>query len=310
MAQEVKGKKKNRLWYMILSVIIAILAWVLVTYTTDPDITKTITASRIDLVGEDVLLKNGYVVTNYSEFPRLTIKMRGKRSDLMKALDNAVVTVDVSQITKEGEFEIETSAKLPTSRINVERISQSAIPITVESIKTKEIPVRIVQEGELPGMLVKSEPESKTVTLKGAVAELDMIDAVEAIVDISTMEQSGTIDTSYTLILKDDAERDELSTVNMSENIITISNTLYQEKEVPIKVESTYTNEYVLSDKDTKTEPKTVKVGVLDGTELEFVTVSIDENAEEGEYKLNKSDGVYIPEDRKNVIVKPVWEKR
>lgn len=56
MAQEVKGKKKNRLWYMILSVIIAILAWVLVTYTTDPDITKTITASRIDLVGEDVLL--------------------------------------------------------------------------------------------------------------------------------------------------------------------------------------------------------------------------------------------------------------
>lgn len=310
MAQEVKGKKKNRLWYMILSLIIAILAWVLVTYTTDPDITKTITASRIDLVGEDVLLKNGYVVTNYSEFPRLTIKMRGKRSDLMKALDNAVVTVDVSQITKEGEFEIETSAKLPTSRINVERISQSAIPITVESIKTKEIPVRIVQEGELPGMLVKSEPESKTVTLKGAVAELDMIDAVEAIVDISTMEQSGTIDTSYTLILKDDAERDELSTVNMSENIITISNTLYQEKEVPIKVESTYTNEYVLSDKDTKTEPKTVKVGVLDGTELEFVTVSIDENAEEGEYKLNKSDGVYIPEDRKNVIVKPVWEKR
>jgi YbbR domain-containing protein len=310
MAQEVKGKKKNRLWYMILSVIIAILAWVLVTYTTDPDITKTIIASRIDLVGEDVLLKNGYVVTNYSEFPRLTIKMRGKRSDLMKALDNAVVTVDVSQITKEGEFEIETSAKLPTSRINVERISQSVIPITVESIKTKEIPVRIVQEGELPGMLVKSEPESKTVTLKGAVAELDMIDAVEAIVDISTMEQSGTIDTSYTLILKDDAERDELSTVNMSENIITISNTLYQEKEVPIKVESTYTNEYVLSDKDTKTEPKTVKVGVLDGTELEFVTVSIDENAEGGEYKLNKSDGVYIPEDRKNVIVKPVWEKR
>lgn len=310
MAQEVKGKKKNRLWYMILSVIIAILAWVLVTYTTDPDITKTITASRIDLVGEDVLLKNGYVVTNYSEFPRLTIKMRGKRSDLMKALDNAVVTVDVSQITKEGEFEIETSAKLPTSRINVERISQSAISITVESIKTKEIPVRIVQEGELPGMLVKSEPESKTVTLKGAVAELDMIDAVEAIVDISTMEQSGTIDTSYTLILKDDAERDELSTVNMSENIITISNTLYQEKEVPIKVESTYTNEYVLSDKDTKTEPKTVKVGVLDGTELEFVTVSIDENAEEGEYKLNKTDGVYIPENRKNVIVKPVWEKR
>ena len=188
MAQEVKGKKKNRLWYMILSVIIAILAWVLVTYTTDPDITKTITASRIDIVGEDVLLKNGYVVTNMSDLPRLTIKMRGKRSDLIKALDNATVVVDVSQITKEGEFEIETSAKLPVSRITVERISQDVLPIKVEKIKAKEIPVRIVQVGELPGMLVKSEPESKTVTLKGAAAELDMIDAVEAIVDISTME--------------------------------------------------------------------------------------------------------------------------
>ena len=310
MAQEVKGKKKNRLWYMILSVIIAILAWVLVTYTTDPDITKTITASRIDIVGEDVLLKNGYVVTNQSEFPRLTIKMRGKRSDLIKALDNTTVVVDVSQFTKEGEIEIETSAKLPTSRINVERISESVIPITVESIKTKEIPVRIVQVGELPGMLVKSEPESKTVTLKGAGLELDMVEAVEALVDISTMENSGTVEASYVLVLKNDAERDDISTINITENIITVSNTLYHETEVPIKVQATSANEYILSDKDTKTEPKTVMIGVPDGMEIEYVTVSIDENAEEGEYKINKIDNVYIPEDRKSVIVKPAWEKR
>lgn len=307
MAQEEK-KKKNRLGYMILSVIIAIIAWSVVTYTTDPDITKTFAGIRVDITGEDVLAENGYVVINRDDIPKVSVKMRGKRSDLIKAIDRARVVIDVSSVDETGDFEIEGTVKLPNSRITVEKVSMQTIPVSVAELETKDVPVRITQTGELSGKLVKSTPQKDTVAIKGAKSELDQIVAAEVTVDVSTVTDDITAELGYSLVLADGIEREMLTTLLITENVITVNNTIYDAKEVPVRVLVKEQTEYTLNE-ETKVEPETVKVGIGEDARIEYITVTIEENAPEGEYKTDKTDGVYIPDYSRTVTVKPVWEK-
>lgn len=308
MAREEK-KKKNRLRYMISSVIIAIIAWSVVTYATDPDITKRINGIRIELTGEDLLAERGFVITNRDEIPKTSVTMRGKRSDLIKAIDTAKLVVDVSQITKTGDFSVEGNVKLPSSRITVERVSLQNVAVSVAKLQTREIPVRITQTGELEGKLVKSEAETQTVLVKGSAEELDMIDAAEVVVDVSTVEDSKSISLGYSLMLKDGVDRDALSTIKMSDNVVSVKNTVYDAKEVPVRVVVRNSQSILLNAEETIVEPEKITVGVKDGVSVNEITVTIDENAPEGEYKVDKPDNVYIPPHSKSVTIEPVWEE-
>ncbi len=310
MAQEEKTKKKNRLLYMILSVVIAVIAWTLVIYVTDPDITKTFSGIHVGIVGEDALRDKGYVVVNRDDIPKTSLKLRGKRSDIMKSLERAKVEIDVSVLEADGEAMLEPSPRLSNTRIVVERIGDEQIPVMVEKLSTKDVPIRIIQIGTQDGKLIKSKAAQDAVTLEGASSELENIDAVEVMVDISTLTESGAGEYSYSLMLADGVDREDLYTINIEENLITIQNTVYAEKEVPIKVSAKTEQEYKLLEKDTVTEPKTVKVGVSDGVEIEYVEILLDENADDGDYKLEKRDGIYIPDSARTVRVKPEWEKK
>lgn len=309
MAQEEK-KKKNRLHYMILSVIIAIIAWSVVTYTTDPDITKTFAGIRVELTGEDALAENGYVVVNRNEIPKVSVKMRGKRSDLIKAIDKARIIIDVSSVEEAGDTELEGTVRMPNSRITVEKVSMQTIPVSIAKLETKDVPVRITQTGELSGRLVKSTPQKDTVTIKGAKAELDLIDAAEVTVDISSITDHETSELGYSLVLADGVDREMLTTLIITENVVRVSNTLYEAKQIPVKIIVKGAGEYKLNEDETSLEPKSVTAGVTETVTVpEYVTVTIDENAEEGEYKLDKEEGIYIPDYSKKVTIKPVWEK-
>ncbi len=293
---------------MIMSVIIAVIAWALVIYITDPDITKTFSGISVEIVGEETLAEKGLVIVERDRIPKTSMKMQGKRSDLMKALDKAKVVIDVSQIDAQGEAQLEPASKVPNSRIVVEKIGAQTIPVTVEKLTSKDVPIRIIQTGELSGSLVKSKATPDAATIEGAASELEYVEAVEVIVDISTITETHTDKYSYSLILADGVDRDELYTINMEENLIEITNTLYTEKELPVKIKVVSASQ-TLSEKDTRLDPKTVKVGIADGAAIDSLTVVIDEAAEEGEYKIEKEEGVYIPDSRRTVYIKPVWEK-
>ncbi len=307
MAQQEK-KKMNRLRYMILSVIIAIIAWVVVTYTTDPDIVKTFSGIRVEFAGEDVLAENGYVVAERNDIPKVSVKMRGKRSDLINALGKTRVVVDVSDIDEAGTYELEGIVKIPTSRITVEKIIRETITIEVAKLQTKEVPISVVQTGELNGKLVKSTPTRDTVQIKGAEYELDLIDRAEVTVDISAIKDNNSLDLGYSLIISDGILREELSTLRIFENVVTVNNTVYMAKEVPVRV-LVRNGGAVLDESATKIDPQTVTVGTKDGKDVEFVTVTIDADSENGEYKLDKTEDVYIPESSRTVTIKPIWNR-
>ena len=308
MAQEEKTKKKNRLSYMILSVIIAIIAWILVVYITDPEITKKFTGIPVEITGENVLAENGFVIVNRDEIPNTSLKMSGRRSDLIKSLDKARVVIDVSQIKDEGEIELETSAKGAKAGVSIEKIGAEMISVSIEKIQSKVVPVRVVQIGTPKNGLVKTEPSDATVEIKGATSELDLVEAVEVKMDITNVVSNEKKELQYSLILKDGVEPEVLYTIRADKEMIMVQNTVYEKKEVPVKINVKTGNDNLILSDETEIDPQSVVVGVSAGINIDDVTVTIDENADEGDYKLDDKDGVYIPKSSSMVHIKPRWE--
>lgn len=300
-------QKKNKIGYMILSIIISIIIWIMVAYMTDPDVTKTLHNVNVRFVGEEMLIDKGLIVTDANELPDLSVKISGKRSDMIYAIDNVIIEVDVSDIDSEGEYELEGTVILPNSRINLERVRFDAVPVVVGEYAEKNINIEIRQTGTLKGKLVKSESEMKSVKITGAKDEIDSVASGYAVVDISKLEESQSLRTNFVLVDNAGNLISKNETISTETPDIVIENTVYEAVELPVKAELSdeLQGRYTLDEENTKIEPERVTVGVLPGESYSDVkTIVKDTDSEEHDCDLQQEDGMYIPDNVKKVKVK------
>lgn len=300
-------QKKNKIGYMILSIIISIIIWIMVAYMTDPDVTKTLHNVNVRFVGEEMLIDKGLIVTDANELPDLSVKISGKRSDMIYAIDNVIIEVDVSDIDSEGEYELEGTVILPNSRINLERVRFDTVPVVVGEYAEKNINIEIRQTGTLKGKLVKSESEMKSVKITGAKDEIDSVASGYAVVDISKLEESQSLRTNFVLVDNAGNLISKNETISTETPDIVIENTVYEAVELPVKAELSdeLQGRYTLDEENTKIEPERVTVGVLPGESYSDVkTIVKDTDSEEHDCDLQQEDGMYIPDNVKKVKVK------
>lgn len=304
------SSRKTKIKYMILAIVIAIASWFVVMYTANPDITKKFTGIKVELTGGDVLRDSGYIITDEEDLPKLSVKLRGKRGDLMKAIDNIRVYADVSGISEEGTFYVETSVKLPTNSLSLLKVSETEIPVTAKKQVTKEISLSVYQTGEAEGKLVKTEPATSKVTVMGTEEELELIGGASVTVDISQITEDEVRECEVSIYGKEDVPEESLTTVSLKDPTAKVKCTVYNAKELPIKVFASNTGEFILDEENTTVSPRTVTVGVSDNDNPQSVSVTIVEfTEEEGEYELNDSEGIYIPDSSRKVKVTPMWKK-
>ena len=149
-------KHTGNMGMMILSLIIAIGVWIAVNYLNNPDITTTLSGPHIKFTGEAELRNKGLVITGKSAIPSSSVVVSGKRKDLIDNMNNISVEVNVSEITETGDYSLKGTINLPTTKITVEKEKYGEIPITVEKLGEKEVPVKLRQSGILKNKLVKS----------------------------------------------------------------------------------------------------------------------------------------------------------
>ena len=304
------SSRKTKIKYMILAIVIAIASWFVVMYTANPDITKKFTGIKVELTGGDVLRDSGYIITDEEDLPKLSVKLRGKRGDLMKAIDNIRVYADVSGISEEGTFYVETSVKLPTNSLSLLKVSETEIPVTAKKQVTKEISLSVYQTGEAEGKLVKTEPATSKITVMGTEEELELIGGASVTVDISQITEDAVRECEVSIYGKEDVPEESLTTVSLKDPTAKVKCTVYNAKELPIKVFASNTGEFILDEENTTVSPRTVTVGVSDNDNPQSVSVTIVEfTEEEGEYELNDSEGIYIPDSSRKVKVTPMWKK-
>lgn len=305
-----KTKTKNpagRMETAALALILAAALCIFVNYITNPDITTTFSGLQVRFAGERELRDRGLVITGRGNIPVSSVVVSGKRKDLVESMDRVIIEADVSDITEEGSYSLKGTIVLPTTKIVVEKEKYGEIPITVEKLHEKEIPIKIRQTGTLKDKLVKSEPEKDTVKLTGAQSELENVSYGVADVDISKISSDTTLPVKYLLLDKSGSYIEKNETLESYTAEVFVKNTVYTIKRLPIKLKLTEEMEekYRLNEDKCSVSASSVDVGIRPGNSDEFVVVYIDKaESSASEYQLSETQGMYIPENYRTVKVR------
>ncbi|MGN0182004.1 MAG: YbbR-like domain-containing protein [Candidatus Ornithomonoglobus sp.] len=298
---------------MVASLIIAIIIWSLVTFTTDTDITKKIHDVNVSYVGEQALKERGFVVTGVRENLDLWVKLSGKRGDLMGVIDKVRIELDLSSITEAGETELEGTVKTSDSQVDVIKKSFTYVPVIIEEYITKEIPIEVKQIGSFKNNPVVSDPEYHTIEISGAKSEIDRVDTGCVTVDLSKLTASGETVSGVVLMDRDGEVITDAVTIEGPTADMTVSNIVCEYAEVPVKPvlgEDIY-NQPALDEENTETDPQTVKIAVMPGYSFSEVKAVINEyTTDEISCELIQEEGMYISDSDRYVKIKPAFAER
>lgn len=307
--QEHKEKAK----IIILSVILAVVAWVAIVWVDNPVTTTTLSGIDIRFIGEKELRDRGLVIIGKKNIPEMSASVSGTRNDLMQYMDHVYMEADASEITEAGEYELPVTVSLPSSHLTLKKQKTENVPVTIEKLAEKEIDVRVKQTGTLKDRTVKSEIEDDRVVVSGAKSELENIEYALAAVDISKITEDCTVQTGYILMGTGDSPITKNESIETKRAAIDVKNTVYKLKTLPVDVEFSkeLESKYAFASAPSVL-PEGIDAGVSDGNTDFSVKAVITAVSDDGdiEFEFEETEGIYIPESSKNIKIKADIEKK
>lgn len=304
---EKKERKKSRVWYMTLSLVLAVVVWILAAYLNENSTQLKIRNIPINYIGRSQLTERELViVTDRDQMRGLTLTVTGKRDALARSMGKWVAEVDVSGIKEPGEYDLESKVTSPNSSINITARSFDTVHVKVEKLAKKEIPVEI-HSGDIRGKLIKTESDRKTVIVSGAGSEVERVAMAVAELDLSDgdgAEQSATLPLMPV---------DEMGlpvppgeTISLDSAQVTVICTIYDLTTLPVRADfSAVEDTSQINMEKTRISPASATVGVLPGTDLQSVRAEVRSiTGNEMECELIEEEGMYIPESSRYVKVK------
>lgn len=307
MIEAFKNKKHSgNMKMIVLSFVIAIGVWIAVNYVNNPDIETTVSGLRVTFAGEAELRDRGLVITGKSSIPSAAVVVSGKRGELIENSDKIRLEADVSGITAEGEYTLTGNVVLPTTRITVEKEKYGQIPIKVEKLCEKEIPVKLEQTGALKDKVVKSELLNTTVILTGSQSELDNVSYGIANVNITNIIGNNRMPVKYLLLNNMGSYIEKNETIESETAEVMVKNTVYSKKTLPVRLilSDEMSKSYVLYEDKCTIAASSVEVGVLASNTDEYIYAVVDSTDDSNGYLLRETEGMYIPEEYKKVRVR------
>ena len=212
--------KKSRFWEMlkqglksfftkniaikVLSLMFAILLWGDVLMTQNPPRVKTVTDVTVSIEGE-------------ADLTTRKLTLRGDRAALLEdvsvrvrteltsyadiSADDITASINLSRITSTGKHTVRIHAK--SSSGDVVSVSPSEIEVEIDTLTTRNIPIEIHEEGELPEGYWAGDVQldSATVLLEGPGTDLAKI--VKAVGTIDLTNRTESLNQSIMLALYD-----------------------------------------------------------------------------------------------------------
>lgn len=212
--------KKSRFWEMlkqglksfftkniaikVLSLMFAILLWGYVLMTQNPPRVKTVTDVTVSIEGE-------------ADLTTRKLTLRGDRAALLEdvsvrvrteltsyadiSADDITASINLSRITSTGKHTVRIHAK--SSSGDVVSVSPSEIEVEIDTLTTRNIPIEIHEEGELPEGYWAGDVQldSATVLLEGPGTDLAKI--VKAVGTIDLTNRTENLNQSIMLALYD-----------------------------------------------------------------------------------------------------------
>ncbi len=311
MSKSKNGARAEKAKIIVISLMLAVIAWAAIMWVDDPDITTTLSDLDVRFIGEPQLRENGLVITGKDKIPQMSASIRGKRSDLMDYMESVHIEVDASEITEAGEYTLSGSLSLPNSLLTVEKEKHGDVPITVEKLAEKEIEVKIKQTGTLKNKLVKSEIIEPNIEISGAKSEIDNVAYAVATVDISDVRDDRPEPSGYVLVDADGNLITKNETIETNTLSVDIRHTVYDLVNLPVEAELNAELKTQYSISSVSVTPSRIDAGTLEETENTSLKAVIDKISGDGSMEgvIETPDGMYIPEENRTVKIKAEVKK-
>ncbi len=207
--------RDSRIVYMIISLVIAILLWMYVEYTEQPDIEQSISRIPVTFTGYDELKNKGLVLTD-GETSYVTIKIKGTRSVVSRiTADDIIITSDLASISAAGEYQRSYSVTLPGSVSENEVTVVSKSPVTVylriSNLMTKTVDVRGTLEGEIADEYAAEEFvfDPAQVTVTGPQEIVEQVEYAYVVINKNNVGETIEQDVEFTLMSGDNTAIDK-----------------------------------------------------------------------------------------------------
>ncbi len=303
---------QQKLVLKIVSVFAAVVLWFFVTYTEDELIDINVNSLGINMVGEQSLISKGLMVVNKASVGKASVKIRGRRGDLISVMDNVRASIDLSRIESAGEYDLTPSFDIPSNTVYVSKRNTLSVGVDVEEIVEKTVEVSVIQSNEDKNkeFVVESVPEVGEISVRGSVDDISKIGKAVLQLDASTVTEDGE---QVLKIVFADENGDKIEFVNelyCDLNEIKVRNKLYPKKTVDVLINFPYSYDERYSYELIGQSFDEINVGITDKAR-DFKTVTADfsniTNIMPGKHKyildIRKYNGIYIPEKYRQVEV-------
>ena len=262
------SEKANKVLYIALSLLIAIVFWLYVDDVQGSKISETYYRIPIEFIGaEDTLPNRGLMLTEGEDIT-IDLKLSGPRI-LISGLDKSDIRiqVDLTNISAVGTYTLNYEILFPDnvdrSRISREYASRSMVTVKIEELYTKTVPVEVSVSGEVAdGYIYMAERlvlDPANLVVSGREKDVEKVAAAGIKLDLAGATSSISRKFDYELL---DAEGNviEAEGIRLSDNQIQVDAPVYLVKTLNLTVKFKESPGSSLEDVDWKLEQNTVEV--------------------------------------------------
>ena len=301
--------KRNKLYSMLLSLVIAFALWLYVSNNVSIEDNNTFSNIPVVLESETVLGERNLMVTSIST-TSVSLNLSGARSDLNK-LDSSKLTakVDLSQITEPGEhialgYTISFPGDVSPSAFTQSDKKPGAIYVDVDYRRVSEIPVLIKWTGNRSEDYIYDTEnavlDNNTVTITGPASVVDTIDHARVEFDLTEQVESISQNCRFTLC---DAEGNPVDAEHVTTNVeeVRLEMQIQKIRELQLTADIVYGGGANEQNTTVEITPATIRVSggeaVLNelGDTLTITSINLadlEKNVNEQKYTLTLPEGV------------------
>lgn len=229
---------RNNLKIIVLSTVLAVIVWILVSVQVFPTIETSISDIPIQVQPTEYMVNNNLQIVG-SFTGTTNIRIEGKRYEVsaLKAED-FYATLDLDSVRSAGTFTVPVNVSSKTGiDYSLLETSQMAVTLVIDEIATREFPVTAyAPDISLPeGYYVDEITASPaTITVTGSASVLDKISRVEAKASVDgEIHESHEVQTALTVYTANGSKlvNDD---IKMSADSVMVNIPIYMQKELPL----------------------------------------------------------------------------
>ncbi len=240
------GRMNNRIFdhigLKLLSLIMAIVVWVVVANVDDYKTTKRITGIEIEFINGETITDNN-MVYEVPEGTAIDIVVKGRRKLVEKLTNQDFRAVaDLSKMSVTNAVTVTVSAiNSSTARdITISYASNDAVNVAVEKKIESQLAINVRTSSDVAeGYAIRSKtPTPNLITVKGAESVIDMIN--EVVVDVDVKDADSTLTTTAVpVFLSKSGEAIDPSKFEYDVESVAVTVEIAKTKELAVKVKTT-----------------------------------------------------------------------